>query len=126
MNVQTEIENVVLIEKGAIIRAASISCPLVSDPDYSFLTGMQAVASNSLTTYSSLCASACQRRPKRPLRAVQAHLSGGHAVNMPLVLAHEKRFCQRAISTAALRPLTYFQLPLHLYILFKVKYTILT
>ena len=88
MNVQTEIENVVLIEKGAIIRAASISCPLVSDPDYSFLTGMQAVASNSLTTYSSLCASACQWRPKRPLRAVQAHLSGGHAVNMPLVPAH--------------------------------------
>lgn len=88
MNVQTEIENAVLIEKGAIIPATSISCPLVSDPDYSFLTVMQAVALNSLTTYSSLLASACQLRPKRPLRAVQAHLSGGHAVNMPLVPVH--------------------------------------
>lgn len=125
MNVQTKIENSVPIEEGAKVLAYT-SCHLVYDPDSSFLTGTQAVALNSLTTYSSLLAPACQLRPKRPLRAVQIHLSGVHAVNMPLIPAIRGAPAKRPSALQQLRLLISFRLPPQLYVLFRVKYTVLT
>lgn len=125
MNAQTKRESAVLIEGRGIILAAYTTCHLVRDPHSSSLAGTQAVALNSLTTYSSLLAPACQLRPKRPLRAVQIHLSGVHAVNMPPIPAIRGAPVKRP-SAQRLLILISFRLPPQLYVLFRVTYTVLT